>query len=283
MWRSGTSIGDNGTEFTFSDVARETARFARALLGAGFGSADQLLVIGEVRPRLVFATLGALALGGTVMPVAAATSPTLRELRRWGARSLPLGSGTSNGSAMSGYRDRPNIVICEDAAGALGDGVRSYSEFRRSGGPNGATNDSLQLLRDIRGNGGIVLPNHDGSTIALNEATLLSEAYAHAASSQVTSSDDLFISGSLGKQANLLALAHWAVTGFRISFPESALSAARDRAEDNPYLLASSLDYQHWWDDAVSRVPEAGSISRRLVDRVLSSDGATKRGRTSIA
>ena len=54
-------------EFTFSDVAREAAQFAGALARAGFGRTDRLLLLGELRPRLIWAALAALRLGGTVV------------------------------------------------------------------------------------------------------------------------------------------------------------------------------------------------------------------------
>jgi hypothetical protein len=74
-------------------------------------------------------------------------------------------------------------------------------------------------------------------------------------------------------------LAPWLLAGFRLNFPESLATRARDRRELGPTLvLGTARTYGHLHALIQQRLPLPGSLSRRLVDWALApSRGAWQR------
>ena len=55
--------------YTWADYAEEVTSFAQGLDKLGFGAGDKLVVIGDNRPRLYWAQVAAMCLGGSAVPV----------------------------------------------------------------------------------------------------------------------------------------------------------------------------------------------------------------------
>ena len=55
--------------YSWSDYAKQVESFALGLAAFGFGKGDKLVVIGDNRPRLYWAQVAAMSLGGAAVPV----------------------------------------------------------------------------------------------------------------------------------------------------------------------------------------------------------------------
>lgn len=68
-------------------------------------------------------------------------------------------------------------------------------------------------------------------------------------------------------------LAPWLIAGFRLNFPENLETRDQDRREIGPTLVAgTSKTYQRVQAQIESRLPLAGTLLRKWVERVLTSD-----------
>ncbi len=86
--------------FTYSDVARQTARVAEALRRDGFGPGDAIGLFMPMTPELLFAFLAVIKIGGIILPLFSGYGPSAVATRLKDANAVAL--FTSNGFPRRG-------------------------------------------------------------------------------------------------------------------------------------------------------------------------------------
>ncbi|WPP47026.1 AMP-binding protein [Pseudomonas sp. AN-1] len=256
----------------WAQVAAEVSTLAGALQARGFASGSTLAILSRPRPEALLAALAAQWLGGVAAlfdPLEAAGDQLellrelqpefvfaegLEELQRLRAAALAPrlafyadGRGVSEeeGGAQAYARLLAEASAYQTAPQAHAE--RSAFAFYRRGADGGHEQQRISHAELLREGRRLV----DVEQLGPREEALAARAFA------------------AGGQARYL-LAPWLIAGFRLNFPESLATRDNDRRELGPTLVAGTREtYGRLYELALARLPQPGTLQRRLVDWAL--------------
>lgn len=269
---------------SWRQAADEVHRLATALRASGFGEGATLAIVSHPRPEALLAALAAQWLGGVAalldpLEAAAGQIEVLGQLQP----QAVFAEGLLEIERLQSSALTPALVIYAD-----GRGVASLN-------PAGlALADYAQLaLRET---------DCPWPVQAHAERTAFA-FYRYAASGQIEQQrithaellqqgQRLVLAEKLNEQEEALAarafaasgqarylLAPWLIAGFCLNFPENLATRDNDRRELGPTLVAGTAQtYGRLHELVQSRLPQPGSVQRRLVDWALAKQpGAVRR------
>jgi len=260
---------------SWRQTADEVHRLATALRASGFAEGATLAIVSRPRPEALLAALAAQWLGGVAalldpLEAAAGQIEVLRQLQP----QAVFAEGLLEIERLQASALTPALVIYAD-----GRGVASLN-------PAGlALADYAQLaLRET---------DCPWPVQAHAERTAFA-FYRYAASGQIEQQrithaellqqgQRLVLAEKLNEQEEALAarafaasgqarylLAPWLIAGFCLNFPENLSTRDNDRRELGPTLVAGTAQtYGRLHELVLSRLPQPGSVQRRLVDWAL--------------
>jgi long-subunit acyl-CoA synthetase (AMP-forming) len=258
---------------TWRQVADEVHRLASALQTRGFSVGATLTIISRPRPQALLAALAAQWLGGAaslldplqpsgeLVPLLAAIEP-----------DFVLVEGLEQMHRLQAAGVSPRVLTYLDKRG-LADSL-----------PFAGAQDYQAWIAEPPADE-LALPRSSSQT-----AFVFYRWAVQAIEQQRVSHGELLREGQrlveregLGRQEEALAarafasagqarylLAPWLIAGFRLNFPENLATRDRDRRELGPTLVAGTHEtYGRLHKRALERLPESGTLSRRLVDWAL--------------
>lgn len=260
---------------SWHQAADEVHRLATALRAGGFGEGATLAIVSRPRPEALLAALAAQWLGGVAAlldPLEAAAGQI--ELLRALQPQAVFAEGQAEIERLQASALAPALVFYAD-----GRGVASPS-------PDGlALADYAQLaLRETdcpwpvqahaeRTAFAFYRHGADGriEQQRITHAELLREGQRLVQAEQLSADEEALAARAFaaGGQARYL-LAPWLIAGFCLNFPENLATRDNDRRELGPTLVAGTLEtYGRLHELVLSRLPQPGSVQRRLVDWAL--------------
>jgi long-chain acyl-CoA synthetase len=258
----------------------ETRDLALGLAAAGFAAGDKLAVIGENRPRLYFAQLAAMCLGGIAVPAYQdAIAAELAYVLDHAEVSIIVAEDQEQVDKVLSVKDRlPHLklIVYDDPRG-LGDYdepmLKSLPAVEEEGRAFGATSPGyLEAIVDAGKPGDLCLFSYTSGTtsrpkgVMLSHANLLSAAEALARTEDVRSSDDFLAYLPMAWIGNsLFAIALHMSTGFTCNYPEKPETLLRDLRELGPTI---ALAPPRFWENTLTavlvRAADASPVKRRL-------------------
>ncbi|MBH2018433.1 MAG: AMP-binding protein [Burkholderiales bacterium] len=269
---------------SWRQAADEVHRLATALRASGFAEGSTLAILSRPRPEALLAALAAQWLGG----VAALLDP----LEAAAGQIALLRALQPQAVFAEGLQEIERLQ-----ASALTSGLVLYADGRGVTSPNPA---GLALADYTQ----LALRETDCPWPVQAHAERTAFAfYRHAASGQIEQQRithaellqqgrRLVLAEKLGADEEALAarafaasgqarylLAPWLIAGFCLNFPENLATRDNDRRELGPTLVAGTLEtYTRLHELVQSRLPQPGSVQRRLVDWALTAQpGAARR------
>jgi long-chain acyl-CoA synthetase len=250
---------------------QESREFAAGLAAAGFKSGDKLAVIGENRPRLYFAQLAAMCLGGVAVPAYQdAIASELAYVLDHAEVSVVVAEDQEQVDKVLSVKDRlPHLklVVYDDPRG-LGDYddpiLKSFEAVQGSGS---AFTAAVEKAVDAGRPDDLCLFSYTSGTtsrpkgVMLSHANLLSAADALAASEDVRAGDDHLAYLPMAWIGNsLLSVALHLRIGFTCNYPEKPETLLRDLRELGPTI---ALAPPRFWENTLTAVMvRAGDASR---------------------
>lgn len=254
----------------------EVRDFALGLAAQGFGHGDKLSVIGENRPRLYFAQLAAMSLGGIAVPVyqdAIATelayvldhaeaSVVVAEDQEQVDKILSLKDGLpylkriifDDPRGLRNYDD-PLLVSFEAVQAAGRDFAAAHPEQFAATVAAGSPDD-LALFSYTSGT------TSRPKGVMLSHANLLSVAQGFAAAEGIRASDEHLSYLPMAWIGNsLLSVALHISVGFTCSFPERPETLQRDLRELGPTLALAPPRY---WENTLTAITVRAADSTRF-------------------
>ena len=250
---------------------QETRELAAGLAAAGFKAGDKLAVIGENRPRLYFAQLAAMCLGGVAVPAYQdAIAAELAYVLDHAEVSVVIAEDQEQVDKVFSLKDRlPHLklVIYDDPRG-LGDYddpiLKSFESVQQSGAAFAA---AVEQAVDAGKPEDLCLFSYTSGTtsrpkgVMLSHANLLSAAAALTKSEDVRASDDFLAylpMAWIGNSLFAIALHLW--LGFTCNYPEKPETLLRDLRELGPTI---ALAPPRFWENTLTAVMvRAGDASR---------------------
>jgi long-chain acyl-CoA synthetase len=275
----------------------EVRDFALGLAAAGFGPGDKLSVIGENRPRLYFAQLAAMSLGGIAVPVYQdAIAAELAYVLDHAETSVVVAEDQEQVDKILSLADRLlhlRLIVYDDPRGLRNydDAIlKSFEEIQESGRAYGADHPEFVERAVAAGKpDDLCLFSYTSGTtsrpkgVMLSHANLLSPAEAMAKSEGIRPSDEHLAylpMAWVGNSLISLALHQW--VGFTCSFPEKPETLQRDLRELGPTIALAPPRY---WENVLTaimvRAADASPLKRRIfaffrtaAERAAAYDGA---------
>jgi len=258
----------------------ETRDLALGLAAAGFGAGDKLAVIGENRPRLYFAQLAAMCLGGIAVPAYQdAIAAELAYVLDHAEVSVVVAEDQEQVDKVLSVRDRlPHLklVVYDDPRG-LGDYhepiLTSFLAVAAAGREFGAAHPGyVEAVVDAGKPGDLCLFSYTSGTtsrpkgVMLSHANLLSAAEALARADDVRADDDHLAYLPMAWIGNsLLSMALHLWVGFTCNYPEKPETLLRDLRELGPTI---ALAPPRFWENTLTailvRAGDASWLKRRL-------------------
>ena len=258
----------------------ETRDFALGLAAAGFGPGDKLAVIGENRPRLYFAQLAAMALGGIAVPAYQdAIASELAFVLDHAEVSVVVAEDQEQVDKVLAVKDRlPRLkrVIYDDARG-LADYdepiLAAFGAVQEAGRAFGAAHPGHveATIAAAKPDDLCLFSYTSGTTsrpkgVMLSHANLLSAASALAAAEDIRASDDFLAYLPMAWIGNsLFAIALHLQVGFTCDYPEKPETLLRDLRELGPTI---ALAPPRFWENTLTavlvRAADASPVKRRL-------------------
>jgi long-chain acyl-CoA synthetase len=257
--------------YTWQRYWTESRDLAAGLTAAGFKAGDKLAVIGENRPRLYFAQLAAMCLGGVAVPAYQdAIAAELAYVLDHAEVSVVVAEDQEQVDKVLSVRNRlPHLklIVYDDPRG-LGDYddpiLKSFEAVQQSGA---AFTASVEQAVDAGKPGDLCLFSYTSGTtsrpkgVMLSHANLLSAAAALTASEDVRGSDDFLAylpMAWIGNSLFAIALHLW--LGFTCNYPEKPETLLRDLRELGPTI---ALAPPRFWENTLTAVTvRAGDASR---------------------
>jgi long-chain acyl-CoA synthetase len=258
----------------------ETRDFALGLAAAGFVAGDKLAVIGENRPRLYFAQLATMCLGGIAVPAYQdAIASELAYVLDHAEVSVVVAEDQEQVDKVLSLKDRlPHLrlVIYDDPRG-LGDYdepmLKAFPAIAEAGKAFGAAHPGyVEAIVDAGKPGDVCLFSYTSGTtsrpkgVMLSHANLLSAAAALAKADDVRPSDDHLAylpMAWIGNSLLSMALHLWA--GFTSNYPEKPETVLRDLRELGPTI---ALAPPRFWENTLTailvRANDASPLKRQL-------------------
>jgi long-chain acyl-CoA synthetase len=261
---------------------QEVHDFALGLAAAGFGRGDKLSVIGENRPRLYFAQLAAMSLGGIAIPVYQdAIAGELGYVLDHAEISVVVAEDQEQVDKILWLKDRlPHLkrLVYDDPRGLrnYNDPVlQSFEAVQAAGRAFGARHPGYVEKAVAAGDpADLTLFSYTSGTtsrpkgVMLSHANLLIPAESLAASEGLRTNEEHISFLPMAWIGNsLFSLALHMQAGFTINFPEKSETLERDTRELGPTI---ALAPPRLWENALARIlvmaADASPLKRRVFD-----------------
>jgi len=254
----------------------ESRDLAAGLAAAGFKAGYKLAVIGENRPRLYFAQLAAMCLGGVAVPAYQdAIASELAYVLDHAEVSVVIAEDQEQVDKVLSVKDRlPHLklVVYDDPRG-LGDYdepiLKSFEAVQQSGS---AFTAAVDQAVDAGKPGDLCLFSYTSGTtsrpkgVMLSHANLLSAAAALTEAEDIRASDDFLAylpMAWIGNSLFAIALHLW--LGFTCDYPEKPETLLRDLRELGPTI---ALAPPRFWENTLTavmvRAGDASQLKRGL-------------------
>ena len=245
---------------------QEVHDLAAGLAAGGFAPGDKLSVIGENRPRLYFAELAAMSLGGIAVPVYQdAIATELAYVLDHAETSVVVAEDQEQVDKILSLKERlPHLklVVYDDPRGLRNYDdlmLKSFEAVAAAGREFGAAHPGCVEERVAAGKpDDLTLFSYTSGTtsrpkgVMLSHANLLSPAEGFAAVEGIVQSDEHLSYLPMAWVGNsLISLALHLLVGFTISFPEKPETLERDTRELGPTLV---LAPPRLWENALTRI-----------------------------
>lgn len=258
----------------------EMRDFALGLAAHGFRPGGKLSVIGENRPRLYFAQLAAMSLGGISVPVFQdAIATELAYVLDHAETSVVVAEDQEQVDKILSLKDRlPHLklIVFDDPRGLrhYDDPIlTSFEAVQQAGGEFGAANPGYVEAAIASGDAkDLALFSYTSGTtsrpkgVMLSHGNLLEPASAFAASEKLRPSDEHLAylpMAWIGNSLFSLALHLW--VGFTVSFPEKPETLRRDMRELGPTVaLAPPRLWENALTDIMVRAADADPVKRHI-------------------
>jgi long-chain acyl-CoA synthetase len=274
----------------------EVRDLALGLAAAGFGAGDKLSVIGENRPRLYFAQLAAMSLGGIAVPVYQdAIATELAYVLDHAEISVVVAEDQEQVDKILSLKDRlPHLklVVYDDPRGLLNYNdpiLRSFEAVQAQGRDFGAAHPGhVEAAIEAAKPDDLCLFSYTSGTtsrpkgVMLSHANLLLPGEAFAAAERIGPKDEHLAYLPMAWIGNsLFSLAMHMRIGFTCSFPEKPETLRRDLRELGPTM---ALAPPRLWENALTeimvRAADATALKRRTFDYFR---GVAERAQACIA
>jgi long-chain acyl-CoA synthetase len=267
--------------YSWQHYWQEVRDFALGLAAAGFGRGDKLSVIGENRPRLYFAELAAISLGGIAVPVYQdAIASELAYVLDHAETSVVVAENQEQVDKILSLKDRlPHLrrIVYDDPRGLRGYDdplLQSFEAVQMAGRAFGAGHEGhVEAAVAAADADDLALFSYTSGTtsrpkgVMLSHANLLLPAASFAAAEGLRASDEHISYLPMAWIGNsLFSLALHMQVGFVINFPEKPATLERDTRELGPTL---ALAPPRLWENALARVLVMAADSSRLKRRVF--------------
>jgi long-chain acyl-CoA synthetase len=258
----------------------DTRDFALGLAAAGFKADDKLAVIGENRPRLYFAQLATMCLGGIAVPAYQdAIASELAFVLDHAEVSVIVAEDQEQVDKVLAVKDRLpylSLVVYDDPRG-LADYdepiLKSFEVVAEAGRAFGAAHPGyVEAIVAAGKPGNLCLFSYTSGTtsrpkgVMLSHANLLSAADALAKADDVRAGDDHIAYLPMAWIGNsLLSMALHLLVGFTSNYPEKPETLLRDLRELGPTI---ALAPPRFWENTLTavlvRAADASPLKRRL-------------------
>jgi len=248
----------------------ETRDLAAGLAAAGFKAGDKLAVIGENRPRLYFAQMAAMCLGGIAVPAYQdAIASELAYVLDHAEVSVVIAEDQEQVDKVLSVRDRlPHLklVVYDDPRG-LGEYddpiLESFEAVQQPGG-----SAAVEQAVDAGKPSDLCLFSYTSGTtsrpkgVMLSHANLVSAAAALTVSEDVRAGDDFLAYLPMAWIGNsLFAIALHLYLGFICNYPEKPETLLRDLRELGPTI---ALAPPRFWENTLTAVMVRGGDASRI-------------------
>ncbi|HUI34333.1 MAG TPA: AMP-binding protein [Stellaceae bacterium] len=262
--------------YTWQQYWEETRSLAAGLAAAGFKAGDKLAVIGENRPRLYFAQLAAMCLGGVAVPAYQdAIAAELAYVLDHAEVSVVAAEDQEQVDKVLSVKDRlPHLtlIVYDDPRG-LGDYdepiLKSFEAVQQSGT---AFTAAVDQAVDAGKPSDLCLFSYTSGTtsrpkgVMLSHANLLSAADALTKTEDIRATDDFLAylpMAWIGNSLFAIALHLW--LGFTCDYPEKPETLLRDLRELGPTIaLAPPRFWENTLTSVMVRAGDASRTKRRL-------------------
>jgi len=260
----------------------EVRDLALGLAAAGFGQGDKLAVIGENRPRLYFAQLAAMSLGGVAVPAYQdAIASELAYVLDHAEISVVVAEDQEQVDKILSLKDRlPHLklLVYDDPRGLLNYDdplLKSFEAVQEEGRAFGAAHPGhVDAVVEAAKPGDLCLFSYTSGTtsrpkgVMLSHANLLDPAETFAATEGIRASDEHVAYLPMAWVGNsLFSLALHMHVGFTCNFPEKPETLRRDLREVGPTM---ALAPPRLWENALTeimvRAADATPVKRRVFD-----------------
>jgi long-chain acyl-CoA synthetase len=260
----------------------EVRDLALGLAAAGFGQGDKLAVIGENRPRLYFAQLAAMSLGGVAVPAYQdAIASELAYVLDHAEISVVVAEDQEQVDKILSLKDRlPHLklLVYDDPRGLLNYDdplLKSFEAVQAEGRAFGAAHPGhVEAVVEAAKPGDLCLFSYTSGTtsrpkgVMLSHANLLDPAETFAATEGIRASDEHVAYLPMAWVGNsLFSLALHMHVGFTCNFPEKPETLRRDLREVGPTM---ALAPPRLWENALTeimvRAADATPVKRRVFD-----------------
>jgi long-chain acyl-CoA synthetase len=266
--------------YSWREYWDETRDFALGLAAAGFGKDDKLAVIGENRPRLYFAQVSAMCLGGIAVPAYQdAIAAELAYVLDHAEVTVVVAEDQEQVDKVLSVRDRlPHLklIVFDDPRG-LGEYdepiLKSFAAVQEEGRAFGAGHPShVEAAVDVGKPDDLCLFSYTSGTtsrpkgVMLSHANLVSAAQALAKADRVHARDEHLAYLPMAWIGNsLLSLALHLCVGFTCNYPEKPDTLLRDLRELGPTI---ALAPPRFWENTLTaimvRAADASWLKRHL-------------------
>jgi long-chain acyl-CoA synthetase len=251
----------------------EARDFAAGLAAHGFKAGDKLAVIGENRPRLYFAQLSAMCLGGVAVPAYQdAIASELAFVLDHAEVSVVVAEDQEQVDKVLSLKDRlPHLklVVYDDPRGlAEYDDplLQSFEAVQEAGRRAGFS--VVEAAVDAGKPGDVCLFSYTSGTtsrpkgVMLSHANLLSAAEALATAEDIRAGDDHLAYLPMAWIGNsLLSIALHLHVGFACNYPEKPETLLRDLRELGPTI---ALAPPRFWENTLTAVQVRATDASRL-------------------
>jgi long-chain acyl-CoA synthetase len=264
----------------------ETRDLALGLAAAGFDRGDKLAVIGENRPRLYFAQLAAMSLGGIAVPAYQdAIASELAFVLNHAEVSVVVAEDQEQVDKVLSLKDQlPHLklVIYDDNRGLTNyddASLKSFEAVQTAGREFGVGHPGhVEATTEAGGPDDICLFSYTSGTtsrpkgVMLSHANLLSAAQALTAAEDIRASDDHLAYLPMAWVGNsLLSMALHLWVGFTCNYPEKPETLLRDLRELGPTI---ALAPPRFWENTLTavsvRAADASPTKRWIFNRFRS-------------
>ena len=268
--------------YSWQRYRQEAHDFALGLAAEGFGSGDKLSVIGENRPRLYFAQLAAMCLGGIAVPMYQdAIAGELVYVLNHAETSIVVAENQEQVDKILSLRERLprlKLLVYDDPRGLRRYDeplLRSFEQVQATGRAFAETHpDHVENAVAASGADDLALFSYTSGTtsrpkgVMLSHANLLSAASALAGAETLRASDEHLAYLPMAWVGNSLfstALHLW--VGFTCNFPEKPETVLRDLRELGPTVaLAPPRLWENLLTEVLVRAADASALKRRSFD-----------------